>query len=71
MFVLPWTFKCSAVLRVAVGGEDTVQEGKGACEALTYCTPGSTVPSTSAMGLGEMSSGRQQAAELDQPPVLQ
>lgn len=48
----------------------TIQEGKGACEALIYCIPSSTVPSISAMGLGEMSSGRQQAAELDQPPVL-
>lgn len=61
----------SAVLRVAVGGEDTIQEGRGDhVRVLIYCTPCSTVPSTSAMGLGEMSSGRQQAAELDQPPVL-
>lgn len=53
-----------------MGGEDTIQEGKGAREALTYCTPGSTVPSTSAVGLGEMSSGRQQAAALDQTTSL-
>lgn len=59
--------QCSTVLRVAGEGKTT---GRDHVWLLIYCTPCSTVPSTSAVGLGEMSSGRQQAAELDQAPVL-
>lgn len=51
-------------------GKTQYKKGRDHVRLLIYCTPCSAVPSTSAMGLGEMSSGRQQAAELDQPPVL-
>lgn len=56
--------QCSTVLRVAVGEEDTIQEGKGSCEASHLLHSIAHL----LWDLG-MRSGRQQAAELDQPSV--